>query len=635
MRAKDIIVFLLLAGLVGVLLAPALFSPGAAVAGFGDLFAYHYPLRHLAGSALQAGHLPFWNPYIFCGGPLSANSQAALFYPLSVLSLVLPLTLALSWDFAAHLVWGGLGLILLARREGLRASSALFLACIYCFSPFVLYRMTAGIPTLLASLAWAPWCWLAFLSFRPGGLAAAWALQFLSGHPQFLFANALGMAAWALCRKERGRLLARFVAEGLGAAALAAVQWPATWQFVNLSVRRNWPQSFLAAYSVSPRDLLTWLWPNALGNPMDGTWRDVPSVFFESAGVFIGWAGLLAAAAGLWRARAWRAAVLIGMGVFLALGWHNPLYRLAAAGPAGLLRTPSRYLFLSLWGLVMAAGAGARLFDGALKPMFRLFLVATAAAQLFSWGRLFVGAELASRYLVKNAALAEAAGGRPLRILSDPSLASADKAMLYRAMNVNGYDAFYLAGYPAFAAASEGRPAADASRGYLERADTPVMRLAGVAYKLTALGALQSVPGALPLAYFAAGPKARAAGPAVSVELRRPERWRVAGQAPPGADRLVVTVPAYPGWRAWLDGMPASLEPWGFFQAVRLPAGLEGRESDLRLDFRPTHWTLGVLAALLAWLVWLASCGRLLSRQAKHFLMPVGTARYRSPREAW
>jgi hypothetical protein len=606
MNSKDIRAFGILAVLACALLGPALFSPGAVVAGFGDLFAYHYPLRHLAAGSLQAGRLPFWNPYIFCGEPLAANSQAVLFYPLGVLSRILPLTSALSWDFALHLVWAGLGIMLLARREGLRSAGALFLACLYCFSPFLLYRMTEGIPTLLAALAWAPWCWLAFLSLRPGLLAAAWALQFLSGHPQFLLANAAGMAAWALCRPERTRLLGRFVLEGLAAAALAAAQWPATWEFVSLSVRRGWPQAFLAAYSLSPQDLLTCLWPNALGNPLDGTWSDSPSVFFESAGVFIGWAGLLAAAAGFWRGRAWRAALLAGLGVFLALGWNNPFYRWAAAGPAGLLRTPSRYLFLLLWGLVMAAGSGARRWEGSLKPAFKLFLVAAAAAQLLLWGRRFTAAESAAPYLVKNPALAQAAGGRPLRILTDPALANADKTMLYRAMNVNGYDAFYLAGFPAFAAASEGRPAADASRSYLERPDTPAMRLAGVAYKLTAAGQLIAAPQAMPLAYFAAGSQALWDAPAASVELPRPERLRAVGTVPRGADRFVVAVPAYPGWRAWRDGVRAELEPWGFFQAVRLPAGAAGRTLDLRLDFRPSSWPAGVLAALAAWLVWLA-----------------------------
>ena len=606
MSSKDIRAFGILALLACALLGPALFSPALAVAGFGDLFAYHYPLRHLTAGSLQAGHLPFWNPYIFCGGPLAANSQAVLFYPFGALSRILPLTSALSWDFFLHLVWAGLGVMLLARREGLRAAGALFLACLYCFSPFLLYRLTEGIPTLLASLAWAPWCWLAFLSSWRGLLAGAWALQFLSGHPQFLLANAAGMAVWSLCRPQRGRLLARFALEGLGALALAAAQWPGTWEFVSLSVRRGWPEAFLSAYSVSPRELLTWLWPGALGTPLDGTWRDSPSVFFESAGVFIGWAGLLAAAAGLWRGRAWRAALLIGLGVFLALGWNNPLYRWASAGPVGLLRTPSRYLFLSLWGLLLAAGAGVRLFEGRLKPAFKLFLVAAAAAQLLFWARPFVGTESAAPYLGRHDALARAAGGRPLRVLTDPALASADKTMMYRAMNVNGYDAFYLGGFPAFAAASEGRPAADASRGYLERPDTPQMRSAGVAYKLAADGTLLAVAGAQPLVSFA-----------TSVELPRPERLRAAGIAPRGADRIAVSVPAYPGWRAWLDGSPAVLEPQGFFQAVRLPPAAAGGAFDLRLDFRPPHWLAGVLVSLLAWAAWLAAWGLRLTGEAQ------------------
>jgi hypothetical protein len=424
------------------------------------------------------------------------------------------------------------------------------------------------------------------------------------------------MAAWAMCSKERARLLGRLFRAGLGAAALAVVQWPATWQFVSLSVRRGWPQPFLAAYSISPRDLLTWLWPDALGNPLDGTWRDVPSVFFESSGVFIGWAGLLAAAAGLWRARAWRAAVLIGLGIFLALGWSNPLYRLAAAGPAGLLRTPSRYLIISLWGLVMAAGAGARRWEGSLKPELRVCLLAMAFVQLLSWGGRFVRTESAARYLRVSSKLAWAAGGKPLRVLIDPALANADKTMLYRAMNVNGYDAFYLGGFPAFAAASEGRPAADASRGYLSRADTPLMRWAGVAYGLTAAGELVVNPGALPLAFFTSGSGPSGAGAGGKVKLERPERWRVTGKAPLGAERLVATIPAYPGWRAWLDGAPVSLEPWGFFQAVRLAPHEAGRDVDLRLDFRPAHWTLFILIGLLAWSAWLAACAAVLRPEA-------------------
>ena len=70
----------------------------------------------------------------------------------------------------------------------------------FSLSPFLIYRVTEGIPTLLASLSWTPWCWLALQSGRPGFLAGVWAMQFLSGHPQFMVLNALGMALWAATR---------------------------------------------------------------------------------------------------------------------------------------------------------------------------------------------------------------------------------------------------------------------------------------------------------------------------------------------------------------------------------------------------------------------------------------------------
>ena len=96
--------------------------------------------------------------------------------------------------------------------------------------------------------------------------------------------------------------------------------------------------------------------------------------------------------------------------MFLALGWNNPLYRLAAAGPAGLLRTPSRYLLISLWGLVMAAGAGARRFGGSLKPELKAFFLGAAFVQLLSWGSRFVKTESAARYLFVNPSLAQSCG---------------------------------------------------------------------------------------------------------------------------------------------------------------------------------------------------------------------------------
>lgn len=607
MTRKDILLYVFWAAAVLIVLGRPLVDPALAFANFGDLYTYHYPMRHLVMGGLQSGHLPFWNPYIFCGLPLSANSQAVLFYPVSILGAVLPLLLAFSWDYALHLLWGGLGVLLLARREGLSAAAGLFLATLYCFCPFVVYRIMEGIPTLLACLAWAPWCWLALFSRRPGFLAAVWALQFLSGHPQFLIVNALGMAVWALLRKDRFSWLGAMAIEAGGALLLAAVQWIPTARFLALSVRRDWPEVFTSAYSVAPSAFLTWLHPGILGNVLDGTFADVPSIFFETTGLFIGWLGLAAAAAGLRLGRGRTALVLILLGAGLACGDHGPLYRaVLSRGPASLLRTPARYLLLSLWGLLLAAGAAAGLMERRRmpSPAIKILLLVLAFGELLAWDFRFLKSQPAEPFLHPNAFVAHQLAGRPFRVLTDLDLANPNKTMLYRAMNVNGYEAFYLRGYPAYAARSEGGPAADPSRAYLRHADTLEMRRAGVGYLLTGGGGLVQMKNSLGLAYAAAG--RRPLPSALEVDPQSPQRWRVRGRAPPSTDRIVVTLPAYPGWRARLDGRPVPLEPWDIFQAARfLPKEGNGYFT-LTLDFRPEGWDRLCLISALAWGAWLA-----------------------------
>src|SRR5277367_3692959 len=76
-----------------------LLSPGLVPGNFGDIYGYHYPLRHLVTSTLQEGRLPLWNPYIFAGIPLAANPQGVLFYPASAIHYFFPL----AWSFTVEM----------------------------------------------------------------------------------------------------------------------------------------------------------------------------------------------------------------------------------------------------------------------------------------------------------------------------------------------------------------------------------------------------------------------------------------------------------------------------------------------------------------------------------------------------
>ncbi|MDE2312828.1 MAG: hypothetical protein KGL04_01465 [Elusimicrobia bacterium] len=618
MRSKDFALFGLFSALILLLLAPCWFDIKTALFNFGDLYAYHYPLRHLVASSLERGRLPFWNPYIFGGTPLLANPQSAVFYPASLLGFFFPLVLAFSWDYAFHFLWAALGVWLLARACRLPRPAALALSVFYALSPFLVYRVTEGIPTLLASLSWVPWCYLAWLCADAWLLGGVFALQFLSGHPQFLIINALGMALWAASRGRAAfKPLLRLGAAAATALGLCAAVWPLTWQFLSLSVRRIWQPAFSLGYSWAPRLLWTWIRPDMFGTPLSAGFPGYPSVFFETSCVFIGFSGLALALLGLFQKR-FRAAplLLIAAGIFVALGRHNPLYRAAVERTSlDFLRTPSRFLLLSFWGLLLLAGAGlARAKRWRFRKAFYAAAALALCAELSWWGSRFLKPQATGPFLGFNPAIAETVGGRPVRVMTAPGLANPDKTMLYRAMNVNGYDAFYLENFAFYAERSEGHPAADASRSYLTRADTPEMRRLGVADFIGTDGHLRPAKGpARPLVFFTDA--AKASGPALGragVFMENPETWRVTATPSPRADALAVSIPFYPGWRAYLNGRRAPLKRWdGFLQDVPLPAdAAPGKTLHLLLRFTPSLWILWLWVCIVSWSLWLAAAAR-------------------------
>ncbi len=584
---------------------PAWLDAARIVFNFGDLPAYHYPMRHLVAEALQQGRLPFWNPYLFSGLPLAANPQAQLFYPLGVLAAFWPLTLALSWDMLFHLCWAGLGAALLARRAGLRPASAWTAAALYALSPFVVYRVVEGIPTLLAALAWVPWCWLAWSSGRPALLGGVWALQLLSGHPQFLVINAVGMGLWALTAPLPARRLAFLAREAAWTGVLTAAQWLPTWEYLSRSVRRSWPAAYSLGYSLGPSSLLSLLWPGAAGDPIAGTYAGPPSVFFETSALWVGLAGLVAAAAGLVAGRRKAGpALLVAAGVLLALGANGPL---GAAG-FSVLRTPSRWLLLALWGLVLAAGAGLAWAARRAPRGAGAALLCAVVVELLIWDRRFLGTRDASLYLKANARFAETVGDSRWRLITGPELANPNKTALYHGRNANGYEAFYLDGYPEYASRSEGAPAADASRTYLSKLDTAELDRLAVMWRV-GTGKLETASHPQPLAYFV-DDKDAVVRHYPLITRTDPEHWRAIGDWPPAGRALVLSQPLYPGWRAWINGKRAPLELWdGLLQSVPRAALPDGAPFTLELRFRPRAWTLWILVSLVGWTAWLRRAG--------------------------
>ena len=398
----------LLAGFVLLLYSQLLFTDRV-LAG-GDIQLYFYPYWSYTGAQLRAGELPFWNPYLFLGGPLLANPQAAVLYPLhwplfAAGGWGLPVTDQIYWSAALHTWLLGLGGYGLLRFWSYGWLPALLAGLLLAGSGFV-GGLVAHINQLNAT-AWLPWAlWVlawakARLPARLGWRAAEWsvllrasalyalavALMVLAGHTQTLFVNLCGLALWLIwpgsCRaagKKRRCWIEPLPALavysiGLGLALLiAAPQLLPSLELSALGLRSG-GLSYGEATSFSLQPLaLGWTLLPSYGLADLGAVFDTPG--YSEYVAYLGLTGLGAALLGAWRGKgaARQAGLLLAtLGFLLALGRWNPLYFLLYQLVPGfdLFRAPARWMMLYTLGMALLGGTGL-----AALPMRRLPLLA-------------------------------------------------------------------------------------------------------------------------------------------------------------------------------------------------------------------------------------------------------------------
>jgi len=379
---------LLGAGWLLALFAPLL-SPRRALASR-DIPLFHLPLRAAFHHLAAHGRLPVWNPWLHGGQPILSNPSYAAFYPPSWLVLAVPPAYALSLLAVLHAALAFAGAWWLARRLGARRGAAALAALGFTGSGASLSLLNAF--TLFCSMAWFPWVlaagdaalrgdaqgpggrrgWL-----RPALLAGgALAMQLLNGEPVTVVVSGLGLLALAATAPDRPRRLPRLLLAVAVALALAAVQLLPTRARLADSPRAGGLDPRQAAtWSAPPSRLVELAFPRFFGDPASPRegrffgWRlhdrDYPYVLSLYPGLLLSVLGVCAIA--LWpipRRGAWAVAFLLG--VFLALGRHNPLFAgLRAAVPVlAVLRFPEKFAILAVAALGFAGALGwQRLLD--------------------------------------------------------------------------------------------------------------------------------------------------------------------------------------------------------------------------------------------------------------------------------
>lgn len=353
----------------------------------GDTFLYFYPYWQAAAAALRDGRIPWWNPYLFMGSPLVANSQVGFFYPPNwPLWWWLETPYAVSASILLHLAIGGAGAYLAGRcLLGLERWAGLVTAVLFALGGYV----TAQVEHInqLQGIAWLPWYLVVMgrcaadtrqpTAVKIGGATAAFsalfALQLLAGHTQTAFISGVTLLVWLGAELAAQRLLRQTAHElqftfhwrrlkrhaplalllgGGLALLLTAVQLLPTWELTHYSSRQGGlPVNEVLSFSLSPLLLARALLP-VYGQ----------SLFSEYA-AFLPMTAVVLAVIGAWQWRRWPglfpAAILVAVGLFLALGAFNPANWLLARLPVfNLFRVPARWLVMVTLGLALLAGAG-------------------------------------------------------------------------------------------------------------------------------------------------------------------------------------------------------------------------------------------------------------------------------------
>ncbi len=364
----------------------------------GDTFLYFYPYWHAAADALQNGRIPLWNPDIFMGSPLLANSQMGFFYPLNwPVWLLLETPYAITASILLHVGIAGLGAYLAAQKTlGLGRWASLVTAVLFALGGY----LTAQVEHInqLQGLAWLPW-YLVVLGWSVDGgtqrrrgaegqrsrragvkvgvaslaFALLFSLQVLAGHTQTAFISGITIVVWIattwlanfLLRTTQYALRFTFqwkrlfktavpalIFGGLLALLLTAVQLLPTLELIQQSSRAGGLTfNEVLSFSLNPLHFTRALLP-AYGQ-----------LLFTEYVAFLPITAVILAIIGAWQ---WRripgvlpALVLVLLGLFLALGIYNPANWLVARLPGfNLFRVPARWLVIYGLGMALLAGVG-------------------------------------------------------------------------------------------------------------------------------------------------------------------------------------------------------------------------------------------------------------------------------------
>jgi hypothetical protein len=348
----------------------------------GDAAAFFEPFLNFMRSSIENKDSPFWNPYASTGMAQIALASPSIFYPLNLLFIALPFSVALALSMILHQCIAFFGMYFFVKELGWRKESATCAALIYALNGYMFCLVMNF--TLVLAASWLPWCLFGVLKlFKKERkflalLGPALAFLIASGRPE-IFAPGLALTALLVIalffielknskKNALQFLLWSIISFGAGILLAAPVMLPAL-EWLQLSARNALGASYQFAWSANWYDFMSMFCMQAFGNPFSFENRMLPLIqphpgylpFLGSA--FLGPAVLSLAFIGFldrkWHWRWWLLSLALALAIFAA--GSNTIIAPALVKiitPLKVVRYPIKLLCFLVFALAIAAARG-------------------------------------------------------------------------------------------------------------------------------------------------------------------------------------------------------------------------------------------------------------------------------------
>jgi hypothetical protein len=322
---------------------------------FSDLTITHLPnLLWIQRAWQEWKQIPLWSNTILSGYPFAADPLSGLHYPPGWLAFPFPQPFGLNLVVLIHMIFGGIGMYRLIRKEGLGTTAAVLGVIGFESMPKLIAHMGAGHVTLVYAVSWTPWLLLAETSRKRWLPAVVLGLIVLADLRWAGLVSLLWLAySMRNSLRERGSTgkawVGRWAISALGslvaASLLSAVLLLPLGEYTSLSTRTAMTAADVNALSLPPAQLLGFLAPLSSGQE----WVIYPGAAILALALTGLGSSHLRKEAGFWY---W---VFCASLLYAMIGYLPGGQFVAEIPGLNLLRVPTRGMFAGEIALIMAA----------------------------------------------------------------------------------------------------------------------------------------------------------------------------------------------------------------------------------------------------------------------------------------